>query len=671
MPDNYAEHGLSLLKMGYEPVPLVPGTKKPSVHDWSNIELTEERVSTWAANGRAGHGVGLRTGHLVVIDIDSEDPTIVDHLVRICRKNIGPAPRKTGRAPRAALLYRCAVPARKASSPKYQDMLEGGHQIEILGQGQQTVAFGIHPTTQQPYTWQDKLPPFDELTEVTPEQLTKLLQTFDQLAKDAEWELTEEGAKTVSAPLGVDPDDEDELFLAHHKAPLELTDEQVKEDLDQLSPDMGRDPWLRIGMGLHHQYAGSEHGYDIWNEWSSPSEKYDEEKTRIAWDSFNPDPHDRNPVTFGSVIHQVNEAQAKLMADPDVLKNIKPDPAGFRFFDWDSAGSDKEMPHQIVEDLLVRGQVSLVAAQPNTGKSAFVLDLAAHIARGAPWRGKQVEQCEVLYLAAESPESIRSRIIAMRTREGWDNVPLRVMLEQMSLGSPAYHLAFASKLKGYMDSFPLTRYVVLDTYRSAASVDENSSKEMGDVVRFLHALAKEHHIHLTIVHHLTKSGESYAGSGLMGAIVDTEIRIEVGVKEMEKLVKAYVVQQRSLTGNGTEFWYEIEGAQTGRTTNFGKPETAPLVRHLDDFELEARRVERIKQSEIVKEERVSAEIGMILSVVGTPASDHKARGEVFGKSARWARETIEMAEAQGLVARKGNTFYLTKLGQEKLDGLKK
>ena len=43
----------------------------------------------------------------------------------------------------------------KASSAIYDDMFDGKCQLEVLGDGQQFVAYHIHPDTKQPYEWLD------------------------------------------------------------------------------------------------------------------------------------------------------------------------------------------------------------------------------------------------------------------------------------------------------------------------------------------------------------------------------------------------------------------------------------------------------------------------------------------------------------------------------------
>ena len=62
-----------LLANGYLPLPLVPGEKRPAITDWSRLTIDTAVVGGWAVR-YPGHGVGLRTGTLVGIDIDVLDP---------------------------------------------------------------------------------------------------------------------------------------------------------------------------------------------------------------------------------------------------------------------------------------------------------------------------------------------------------------------------------------------------------------------------------------------------------------------------------------------------------------------------------------------------------------------------------------------------------------------
>ena len=60
--------------------------------------------------------------------------------------------------------------------------------------------------------------------------------------------------------------------------------ERARDALSFLDPNCNRDTWIKYGMGLKDQFG--EAGFDVWNTWSSQSEKYSARGTRSAWKSF-------------------------------------------------------------------------------------------------------------------------------------------------------------------------------------------------------------------------------------------------------------------------------------------------------------------------------------------------------------------------------------------------
>ena len=75
-------------------------------------------------------------------------------------------------------------------------------------------------------------------------------------------------------------------------------------------------------------------------------------------------------------------------------------------------------PDEIVEGVLTAGGGSLLYGASNSGKTFLVIDMAAALARGVSWMGKQTEPGLVIYLAAESPASVRSRLQAYSRHHG-------------------------------------------------------------------------------------------------------------------------------------------------------------------------------------------------------------------------------------------------------------
>lgn len=62
------------------------------------------------------------------------------------------------------------------------------------------------------------------------------------------------------------------------------TTERARAALSYLSPSCDRDAWVKYGMCLKHEFGDS--GFDLWDEWSSQSEKYSAVAARAAWKSI-------------------------------------------------------------------------------------------------------------------------------------------------------------------------------------------------------------------------------------------------------------------------------------------------------------------------------------------------------------------------------------------------
>jgi hypothetical protein len=63
----------------------------------------------------------------------------------------------------------------------------------------------------------------------------------------------------------------------------------------------------------------------------------------------------------------------------------------------------------VVKSLLMSGQVSILCGAPNTGKSAVIAAVAAHVAKGRDFAGYRTHRAAVLYVAAEDPNGIADR----------------------------------------------------------------------------------------------------------------------------------------------------------------------------------------------------------------------------------------------------------------------
>lgn len=146
----YVEAAERLLDNGYEPLPIIPGQKRPAPSRWSSVAIDMPRIEDWARR-YPDHGVGLRTGQLVGLDIDDLDADRAHAAQSLAEKRFGHTLVRVGQWPKRLLLYRTDVPFSKMKTGK----------VEILGAGQQFVAFGNHAGTELPYYWTTGETPLD------------------------------------------------------------------------------------------------------------------------------------------------------------------------------------------------------------------------------------------------------------------------------------------------------------------------------------------------------------------------------------------------------------------------------------------------------------------------------------------------------------------------------
>ena len=166
----------TLVAHGYQPIPVMAREKRPQIMGWTKGEMTTERIVALRASHLDHISTGLRTGRLVGIDLDIVDPEHIKKVITLAEQVLGPTPLHRFGSKGDLSCYRNETPIPKIT------IKAGEALIEILGSGQQFVAFGLHPRTGWPYQWTVEDPnglginspltvEWSELPEVTPEQL--------------------------------------------------------------------------------------------------------------------------------------------------------------------------------------------------------------------------------------------------------------------------------------------------------------------------------------------------------------------------------------------------------------------------------------------------------------------------------------------------------------------
>ena len=522
------DFGPMLIENGYNIIPVVQGTKRPALANWPKIKATPELIESWDADA----SIGITTGEVVAIDIDCYDKHVTNAIFKYCNHNIGRGLGRIGRAPKALLLFRTDTPMAKSVSPKYMDEDGNVNCVEILGKGQQLVAYGIHPDTQQEYYWPKDCPttvPISDLPTISAEQITELFMFFDG-STPAKWKRISHGALSPQPQPRTQPtaNQDNVLNFEHMKSTLDLTDEAINRHLDRVSAE-DYSQWILVGQALHHQFNGDSDGLEKWDLWSSKAANYkDWEECRDKWETFETI-HDGGTVTFATVIDMAKKASAKeLLAEAVDQANTlafvpvgKIDAYSLPVREW------------VVGRRLQRGFITAMFAPGGVSKSMFSLLSAFSVASGESYTGESLHrQGKVWIINNEDDESEQLRRLAgIAKHHEIDDSVLNSISLSCGYGNPyvtstvdkdgnVAHHPNAKKIIAEAKANNVN-YIIIDPFISIHQSDENDNNSIQKAVDVLKHIAKEANVAIELVHHTRKAAggkesEEHAGNADAG-----------------------------------------------------------------------------------------------------------------------------------------------------------
>ena len=290
------KYGHRLVDHGYKIVPIKPNKKAPMLSGWQDIVATKTDVDNWLANGHADGGVGVLCKETCAVDIDCLDAKVNYDLLHWIEENVGKSLIRIGQKPKCILPFRVEGSFSKIRSAVFEDSTGAKHAVEILANGQQFVAFGIHPATKAPYQWVRGRSIADvkqsDLPVLSRDQAQAFVAYFESLAdKNAAW------SRISETRIGSDVSDDD--YLMTLVPTIDMSVDEVKEMVDSLDPDMDHDEWVRVGMALHHHFAGEDAGWLMWDDWSMAGSKHKDGECERRYATF--DSAGRIPITLASV----------------------------------------------------------------------------------------------------------------------------------------------------------------------------------------------------------------------------------------------------------------------------------------------------------------------------------------------------------------------------------
>jgi hypothetical protein len=318
--------------------------------------------------------------------------------------------------------------------------------------------------------------------------------------------------------------------------PVGLTPTQLDSLLTALSPDMGHDEWLSVGMGLHHETQGE--GFDYWADWSELGAKFPGREVLLQrWTSFGKN-HER-AVTIRTAMKMagMNPNGPASMEEFDIIgdsvadefpdESGEPIPEKAMRFPVLSADefANKPPPTWIVKHVLPKAELVVLFGASGAGKSFIALDLAGAIARGLPWRGKKTKQGRVVYIAAEGAGGFRNRMqaYAQHNEMGLLDLDIGVIhaAPNLILKDDALDVARSIKASGGAD------VVFVDTFaQTTPGANENAGEDVGKALAHCKGIHRATGAVVVLVHHAgkdpTKGARGWSG---LRAAADAELEV--------------------------------------------------------------------------------------------------------------------------------------------------
>lgn len=220
---------------------------------------------------------------------------------------------------------------------------------------------------------------------------------------------------------------------------------------------------------------------------------------------------------------------------------------------------------ELVEGLIGRNAMGVLYGDSNTGKTFVAIDLGCAIARGIPWMGRRVEKGMVVYLATESPASVRTRLRAYQKHNGCRVPDFVVVTTPVNLFRSSADTNAVIKLIRELETEHGVKceLIIGDTLaRLAAGANENSGDDMTIVLENLDRIRAEVNASVLPIHHTGKdAAKGMRGWSGMRAAIDTELEVTVdsaGVGAVE------VTKQRDMPGKGSRIGYRLQVIPLGR-----------------------------------------------------------------------------------------------------------
>ncbi|NUN06152.1 MAG: AAA family ATPase [Bdellovibrio sp.] len=171
----------------------------------------------------------------------------------------------------------------------------------------------------------------------------------------------------------------------------------------------------------------------------------------------------------------------------------------------------EEHPQQqwIIDNLLLKGGISLLCGKPKAGKSTLARHLAVSVARGTDFLGRKTEKSVVIFLALEDHRAMLQQSFRNLGCDGSEEI--LVHCGSLSLGT-------TKQLERLIEE-NCAKLIIIDTlFRFTRCHDLNDYSSVLNALTPLSDLARKYHVHISAIHHAGKSERADSLDSVLGSV---------------------------------------------------------------------------------------------------------------------------------------------------------
>jgi len=273
-------------------------------------------------------------------------------------------------------------------------------------------------------------------------------------------------------------------------------------------------------------------GPRILEEWSQESEShwtYDrfvKTENELSQLISNYDPNRQPKITIATLIAEAKN-NGRTPASPfDDISPLNDNPSeSIQISKYSPLGRDQLMAlpklRWRVKGIFPDTGIAAIYGPSSSGKSWLAIDMAANICLGEDWFGYKCNKADVLYLCLEGSAGFSNRI------RGWEAGRSKKLPQEFKVIFDGFNLTSESDCKELLKVIPENSVLIVDTLNRATSGrDENSSSDMGLILKGAKYIEQEKNVLVVLVHHTGKNQkQGLRGHSSLVAALDASIAV--------------------------------------------------------------------------------------------------------------------------------------------------